>query len=121
MTTEIIPFEQEIAAMQPLGLPAGYRFGLSAKQGGGYTVVTVTLWGNDGKYAASGDITFYDNERGATLENRLERVRQKAVDVFNNYVVKFQGAGILKSIEDRLSESRDMLVLQSTPAIEEDD
>lgn len=112
--TEIIPYQNYIDEIQPLGLPADYRITLHPNATRYSNDIIVRLYGSQGSMVAS-ETVYFSAESNLTFERRIAKVREAAVKMFNQYVTKLGGADILKSIEDRLNADREMLVLEANP------
>ena len=125
MSTEIIPLEERINAIAPLGLPNAYSIKLKHRRAGNTTYIDISLYYT----TEAGRNTFADSTHVAFTETvgttkdfqaRVNVVRLAAVTLFNNYLASMEGAEVLKSIEDRLNEGREMLVLTASPVAHED-
>lgn len=122
MTTEIIPLEERINAIAPLGLPNDYSIRLKHRSVGGTTYIDIDLY-----YSGAGRKSLVDSTHVTFSESttkdfkvRVSFVRSAAVTLFNNYLASMTGEEILKSIEDRLNAGREMFVLTASPVAHED-
>lgn len=112
--TEIIPYQNYIDEIQPLGLPANYRITLHLNATRYSSDIIVRLYGPQGNMVAF-ETVYFSSESNLTFERRITKIREAAVKMFNGYVTNLGDSDILKSIEDRLNADREMLILEVNP------